>query len=113
LLLILWLARLVAEASAQTTGLELGKTNQGDLPEGQAHSYSIKLKANQYLRAVVTQTMSRLVVELYAPDGKKSLEIDTNFFKPCRIVWVAETAAPARSSRPLSRPGPGAHRPDS
>jgi CHAT domain-containing protein/uncharacterized protein HemY len=97
LLLILWLAGLVAEASAQTTRLELGRTVQGDLPEGQAHSYSVTLKANQYLRAVVTQPMPRLVVELYAPDGKKSLEIDTrNFFKPSRIVWVAETGGEHR-----------------
>src|SRR5580658_5037334 len=98
-LLVLALSALASGLSAQTTRLKLGKTNPGDLLEGQTHSYSIKLKANQYLRAVVTQANPAVMIELYAPDGEKALEVDTrNFNKPSRIVWIAEAAGEYRIS---------------
>jgi CHAT domain-containing protein/Tfp pilus assembly protein PilF len=93
------LPALAAGLSAQTTRMELGKTISGDLSEGQTHSYSISLEANQYLRAVVTQPVNTVVVELDGPEGKKVLEVDTrNFSKPSRIVWVAEAAGEYRIS---------------
>jgi hypothetical protein len=65
----------------------------------QTHSYSITLEANQYLRAVATQLVNTVVVELDGPDRKKVLEVDTrNFSKPSRIVWVAEAAGEYRIS---------------
>ena len=76
-LILLALAALVAGLSAQTTRLKLGITILGDLSEGQTRSYSIKLKANQYLRATVTQAVAGVVIELDAPDGKKIVEVDT------------------------------------
>src|SRR6202041_2017003 len=88
-LLVLTLSALAAGLSAQSTQLEFGKTVSGDLSRGQTHSYSISLEANQYLRATITQANPAVVVELYARDGKKVLEVDTrNFIKPSRIVWV-------------------------
>jgi CHAT domain-containing protein/Tfp pilus assembly protein PilF len=97
-LLVLALSALAAGVSAQTTRLELGKTIAGDLPGGQTRSYSIKLKANQYLRAVVTQPVAAVVIELYAQDGKKVLEVDTRNYrsKPSRIVWVAGSSGEHR-----------------
>jgi CHAT domain-containing protein len=94
------LLALAAGLSAQTTRLKPGKANQGDLSEGQTHSYSIKLKANQYFRAVVTQPVVTVLIELYAPDGKKALEVDTRNFpnEPSRIVWVAKGAGVYRVS---------------
>jgi CHAT domain-containing protein/uncharacterized protein HemY len=97
--LILALTALAAGLSAQTTRLKLGKTIQGDLTGKQTHAYTVKLKANQYLRAVVTQPNRSVVIELYGPDGKKVLEIDTrNFSKPSWIVWVAEEKGEHRIS---------------
>jgi tetratricopeptide (TPR) repeat protein len=99
-LLVLAFSTLAAAQSAPTARLKVGKTISADLTEGQTHSYSIKLKANQYLRAVVTQASPALMVELYAPDRKKALEVDTrNFpYKPSWIVWVSETAGEYRIS---------------
>jgi CHAT domain-containing protein/Flp pilus assembly protein TadD len=97
-LLVVALSALAAGQSAQSSHLELGKTISGDLSEGQTHSYSMTLEANQYLRAVVTQPVAAAVVELYSPDGKKALELDTRNFanEPSRIVWVTETAGEYR-----------------
>jgi CHAT domain-containing protein/tetratricopeptide (TPR) repeat protein len=96
--LVLALSALAAGLSAQTTRLKLGKTVPGDLSEGQTHSYSIKLKANQYLRAVVTQPVVGPVIELDAPDGKHALEVESRDFpgKPSLIVWVAEASGEYR-----------------
>jgi CHAT domain-containing protein/Tfp pilus assembly protein PilF len=92
------LTALTAALFAQTTRLELGKAMQDDLSGGQTRSYPIMLEANQYLRAVVTQPVPAVVVELYSPDGKKALEVDTGNLpgKPSRIVWVAEAAGEYR-----------------
>lgn len=83
---------------AQTARLKLGKTAKGDLSAGQTYTYTVKLKANQYLRAIVTQSVGAAVTaELYAPDGKRLFEVDArNFSKPSRIVWVAKTAGEYR-----------------
>jgi len=89
---VLALSALAAGLSAQTTPLRLGKTIPGDLSGGQTHTYTIKLKANQYLRAVVTQVNPAMTIELSTPNGKKVVEVDTrNFSKPASIVWVAES----------------------
>jgi CHAT domain-containing protein/Tfp pilus assembly protein PilF len=103
--LLLALFALPAALSAQNVPLELGKTIQGDLPGGQAHSYSVRLEANQYLRAEVTQAVAAAVIELYTPDGKKALAVNARDFpgKTSRVVWVAESAGEYRIS--VSVPG--------
>jgi CHAT domain-containing protein len=104
-LLVLALSAPAVAEPAQTTRLKLGKTIPDDLSGGQTHSYSIKLKANQYLRAVVAQPIAAAVVELYAPDKKVVLEVDTRNFptQPSRIVWIADAAGEYRIS--VSIPG--------
>jgi CHAT domain-containing protein len=99
-LLVLALSALAAGQSAQATRLKLGKTVQGDLSKGQTHVYSVKLKADQYLRAAVTQSSLAVVIELYVPDGKKVLAVNTRDFpgKPTRIIWAAEVAGEHRIS---------------
>ena len=99
MLLGLALTAMAADLSAQTTRLRLGKAIQGDLSGGQTHAYSVKLKPNQYVRLVVTQSNPAALIELYAPNGKKVLEVDTrNFsYKPSWIVWVGEKAGEYRS----------------
>jgi hypothetical protein len=82
---------LTAGLCAQTARLKLGRAVQDDVSEGKTRDYSIKLKSHQYLRADITQPNPAVVVELYAPDGKKALEVDTrNLSKPSRIVWITE-----------------------
>jgi CHAT domain-containing protein/uncharacterized protein HemY len=99
-LLVLAFSALAPGLSAQSSRLKLGKTVQGDLSEGQTHTYTIKLKANQYLRAAVTQPNLAVVIELYAPDRKKVLAVNARDFpgKPARIVWAAEVAGEHRIS---------------
>ncbi len=103
-LLILALSALAAAQPAQTTRLKLGKAIPGDVSGAETRSYSIKLKANEYMRAVVTQVSPTVLVELHAPDGKKLLEIDTRqLSKPCVVAWIAEAAGELRIS--VSVPG--------
>jgi CHAT domain-containing protein/tetratricopeptide (TPR) repeat protein len=88
---------LTAGLSAQTTRLKLGRRVQEDVSEGKTRTYSIKLKAHQYFRADVTQPTPAVLVELYAPDGKKALELDTRILsKPSHVIWVAEIAGKYR-----------------
>jgi CHAT domain-containing protein/Tfp pilus assembly protein PilF len=89
------LAALAAGLSAQTTRLKLGKTVERDISAGQIYSYTVRLKAKQYMRAVVTQPLRTAVVQLYSPDGTKVLEVDSrNFTRTSRMVWIAETTGP-------------------
>jgi CHAT domain-containing protein/tetratricopeptide (TPR) repeat protein len=95
LVYFLALSALWTGLSAQTTRLKLGKTVERDISAGQIHSYTVRLKAQQYMRAVVTQPLRTAVVQLYSPDGTKVLEVDSrNFTRTSRIVWIAETAGP-------------------
>jgi CHAT domain-containing protein/uncharacterized protein HemY len=102
---ILALAALASVVSEQNIRLEPGKTVQGELSGGQSQDYSITLEANQYLYALVTQSTAVVVAALYAPDGKKELEVNTSSFpsKPTRIVWIADAAGEYRVS--VSVPG--------
>ena len=54
-LMILALSALAAAQPEQTTRLKLGRTISGDVSGAETQSYSIKLKAKQYLRVVITQ----------------------------------------------------------
>ena len=97
---ILALTALAAGLSAQTTRLKPGKTVPGDLPEGQTRVYSIRLKTNQYLHAIITQPASAVTIELSGPDGEKELEVNALDYpgKPARIVWVADAPGEYRIS---------------
>jgi hypothetical protein len=95
---ILALSVLASGLCAQTTSLGLGKTVQGDLSGTEARDYTVVLEANQYMRADLTQTVATVVVELYAPDGKKLLDMNTGEFprQSYRIACVAEAAGEYR-----------------
>lgn len=97
-MLVLGLGVVAPGLLAQTTKLELGKANQAELSAGETRSYSIMLDANQYMRAVVTQTVATIVVEVFTPGGKKTLEVDTRNLpiKLRRIAWVSEAAGEYR-----------------
>jgi CHAT domain-containing protein/uncharacterized protein HemY len=97
-LTVLALSALAAGLTAQTTRMKLGKTIPGDLSGGETHWYSVKLKADQYLQAVVSQPVAAVLIDLEAPDGKKVMEVDTRNFpsRPSRIVWVSETTGEFR-----------------
>ncbi len=94
------LSALAAGLSAQTVRLKLGDTLQRDISAGQTQSYTVKLKANRYMRASITQTRPAVVADVSSPDGKKVLEVDTRDFagKPVRIVWIAEAKGEYRIS---------------
>jgi hypothetical protein len=57
--------------------LTQGQTLERELSGGQSHSYKIKVVANQYLKIIVEQKGIDVVVELYLPDGKKLIEVDS------------------------------------
>jgi CHAT domain-containing protein len=106
--LVLAFLALAPELLAQTTRLKPGKTVEAELASGQTRAYVVKLSANQYMRATVTQQNAAVVVELDEPDGTKGLTLDTRDWpaKPCRISWVAEAKGQYRIV--ISVPGPGA-----
>ena len=84
--------------SAQTIPLELGKSIADDLTGPQIRDYSLRLDVNQYLRAVVTQSVSVASIQILAPDGKELQKLDSPDFPgmPSRIVWIAQTAGEYR-----------------
>lgn len=66
--------------NAQTTDvrtLTQGQTLERELAGGESHYYKIKVAANQYLKIIVEQKGIDVVVELYLPDGKKLVEVDS------------------------------------
>ncbi len=57
--------------------LTAGETLEPELSGGASHSYKIKASANQYLKIIIEQKGIDIVAELYFPDGKKLLEVDS------------------------------------
>jgi CHAT domain-containing protein/Tfp pilus assembly protein PilF len=78
--------------------LEPGRRIDDQLTLGETHKYVILLAPRQYLDATVATVDVDLVAELYAPDGKKLLEVHTGDFpgSPAPVVWVADTAGKYR-----------------
>src|SRR5262245_59924280 len=64
--------------SAQDSiSLEPGKQVERELSGGQSHSYKITMISGQYLQVVGAQLGIDVVVVLFAPDGKKISEADS------------------------------------
>jgi hypothetical protein len=64
--------------SAQVSiSLEPGKPVERELSGGQSHSYKITMISGQYSHIVVEQRGIDVVVALFAPDGKKISEADS------------------------------------
>jgi CHAT domain-containing protein/tetratricopeptide (TPR) repeat protein len=67
-----------ATPSAQDSiSLEPGKPVERELSGGQSHSYKVTMISGQYLRVVVEQRGIDVAVALFAPDGKKISEADS------------------------------------
>jgi CHAT domain-containing protein/tetratricopeptide (TPR) repeat protein len=70
-------AHKAAQSAQETDSLELGKPIERELSGGQSHSYKITMISGQYLRVVVNQLGIDVAVALFAPDGKKISEVDS------------------------------------
>jgi CHAT domain-containing protein/tetratricopeptide (TPR) repeat protein len=68
-----------ATQSIQESGsLELNKPIERELSGGQSHSYKITMIYGQYLHVMVAQRGIDVAVALFAPDGKKISEADSD-----------------------------------
>src|SRR6266511_1873693 len=66
-----------AQQSAQeSVSLEPGKTVERELSGSQSHSYKIAMISGQYLQVTVGQQGIDVALALFAPDGKKIIEVD-------------------------------------
>src|SRR5215475_6711121 len=63
-----------AKSSQESISLELGKPVERELSGGQSHSYKITMISGQYLYVVVAQRGIDVAVALFAPNGKKISE---------------------------------------
>ena len=77
---------------------EAGKPIERELKGGENHSYRISLNSGQFLNLAAEQKGIDLVLNLFAPDGKKLLEIDSpngnSGVEP--MFFVAETGGDYR-----------------
>jgi CHAT domain-containing protein/predicted negative regulator of RcsB-dependent stress response len=69
--------RKAAESAQETDSLEPGKPIERELSGGRSHSYKITMISGQYLQVVVDQRGIDVAVALFAPDGKKLSEVDS------------------------------------
>src|SRR5215510_5352175 len=85
-----------AQSSQESISLELGKPVERELSGGQSHSYKITMISGQYLHIVVEQRGIDVVVVLFAPDGKKISEADSeNFIEGSETLSVIAEASGA------------------
>jgi CHAT domain-containing protein/tetratricopeptide (TPR) repeat protein len=70
-------ARGATQSAQETDSLEPGKPIERELSGGQSHSYKITMISGQYLQVVVDQRGIDVAVVLFAPDGKKIREVDS------------------------------------
>jgi len=70
--------RAAAPSAQESISLELSKPIERELSGGQSHSYKITMISGQYLHVVVQQRGIDIAVSLFAPDGKKISEADSN-----------------------------------
>ncbi|KAF0192897.1 MAG: peptidase domain-containing protein, partial [bacterium] len=67
----------VANTSSDKGELVLGKAIEQELVGDGAHSYTLKLEANQYLNLVVEQKGIDIVATIFNPAGEKVYEVDS------------------------------------
>ncbi|MBI4852958.1 MAG: tetratricopeptide repeat protein, partial [Acidobacteria bacterium] len=67
----------IANNSNEKGELALGKEVEQELSGESAHSYSVKLEANQYLNLVVEQKGIDIVATVFSPSGEKIYEVDS------------------------------------
>jgi CHAT domain-containing protein/Tfp pilus assembly protein PilF len=64
-------------APTEIGALEVGKSVEQSIKGGEAHRYTIRLEAGQFLKATVEQKGVDVAVALLGPDGKPVLEVDS------------------------------------
>src|SRR5437763_1372443 len=69
--------RAKVEPQADLVPLVPGNPIERALNGGESHRFTLKLKSNQYLRVTADQRGIDVVVTLFAPDGRKLMEVDT------------------------------------
>ncbi|HEX5732524.1 MAG TPA: CHAT domain-containing tetratricopeptide repeat protein [Blastocatellia bacterium] len=57
--------------------LEIGKPIERELKGGEAHTYQVSLSLNQFLRVTVNQRGIDVAVNLFGPDGKQIVEVNS------------------------------------
>lgn len=87
-----------ASQGEEPTLLEIGKPVARPIAGGQTHSYKIAANGGDYLNVVVDQRAVDLVVSLFAPDGKKLLQVDNpnGAFGPEPLMTIIEATGPYR-----------------
>jgi tetratricopeptide (TPR) repeat protein len=70
-------ARGAAQRADEELSLEPGKPVERELSGGQSHFYKIAMTSGQYLRITANQQGIDALVALFAPDGKKIGEVDS------------------------------------
>jgi CHAT domain-containing protein/tetratricopeptide (TPR) repeat protein len=81
-----------AAQNEQATVLETGKPVNRSIGGGQTHFYKIAVTAGDYLKLVVDQRAIDVVVSLYAPNGKKLLQVDNpnGAFGPEPLITIVD-----------------------
>src|SRR6266511_2716943 len=64
------------QSAQESVSLEPGKTVERELSGSQSHSYKIAMISGQYLQVTVGQQGIDVALALFAPDGKKIIEVD-------------------------------------
>ncbi len=98
LLMLLGSSAAISQTDTNIPALERGKPIQRELAGGQSHTYRLDLAAGQFCQIVVDQRGVDVVVELFAPDGKKLIEVDgpNDRNGPEQLSLVADAAASYR-----------------
>jgi CHAT domain-containing protein/Tfp pilus assembly protein PilF len=73
--------------------LELGKSIARSLAGGETHSYTIALKAGEFVNIAAVQNQCRVVLTLRSPEGKTLTEVagSPTTWGAARVLYIAET----------------------
>jgi tetratricopeptide (TPR) repeat protein len=74
--------------------LEPGKPIEREIAAGETHSYSLRLKAGEFIHVFVYQRGVNVAATLVAPDGKKLLESDSPLSTQ-EAEWITHVASAA------------------
>jgi CHAT domain-containing protein len=89
---------LIVQGEKDARPLEPGKPIERELAGGQSHAYQITLSAGQFMKVIVEQRGIDVVVGLFGPDAKQTMELDSEpGSQGQETVWqVAEVAGSYR-----------------
>jgi CHAT domain-containing protein/tetratricopeptide (TPR) repeat protein len=100
-----------ASSAQESISLEPGKPVERELSGGQSHFYKITMTSGQYIRVTVSQRGIDALVALFAPDGKKINEADSEYLVEGseNVSAIAESAGEylieTRSAEKTARTG--------